>query len=164
MNLSYGGGGVEKIGTEGKSGSALPTAPSHDRKPLAHSGAHRLPRCLGGAPGLGAFPLRGDQGQPGLGSRPSLEGTRRPGWGTRPAPPGALAPAESAQRSFALGGRRGRSEGPGCQTSGAFHVGRDDVVQVARIQGGAFFPSGSTHRPSPPTQKRTRTQKLLPHY
>lgn len=43
-------------------------------------------------------------------------------------------------------------------------MGRGAVAQVARIQGGAFFPSGSTHRPSPvPTPKRTQTQKNFCH-
>lgn len=60
------------------------------------------------------------------------------------------------------GSRRDHSEDSGLQTGGAFHVGRGVVFQVARIQGGAFFPSGSTHCPSPvPTPKRTQTQKTF---
>lgn len=60
------------------------------------------------------------------------------------------------------GRRRDHSEDSGLQTRGAFHVGRGDVFQVARIQSRAFFPSGSTHCPSPvPTPKRTQTQKTF---
>lgn len=101
----------------------------------------------------------GEQEQPGACTVPWDEQARL-GHASHPAR--ALVPAGSTRPCSARQGRRDHSGCPGCQTSGAFHVGRGDVIQVASIQGGAFFPSGSTHRSSPsPTQKKTRTQKTL---
>lgn len=120
--------------------------------PLLRSCAHHLPRRLGEPPGLGSL----TKSIAGRRVSAQLSPNRRRGWCARPTPPwcprGPPGP----------GGRHGHSGCPGCQTSGAFHVGRGDVIQVARIQGGAFFPSGFTYRPCPPSaQKRISTQKTF---
>lgn len=81
-------------------------------------------------------------------SRPS----RRLGWGTRPAPPGRWSP-QGPPSPVLCTGVTATIQKPGCQTSWPFHVGRGAVVQVARTQGGAFFPSGSTAPPHPRPRK-----------
>ena len=130
--------------------------------PLLCSRVHHRPWRLGEAPGLGASLLRGGPRTAGRRVSAQLSGDEEARLGQASRPVQALVPAGSAQPWSARGGRRDHSECPGCQTSRALHVGRDEVVQVARIQGGASFPSGSTHRLSPAsTQKRTRTQKTF---
>lgn len=103
--------------------------------------------------------------------KPDREGSQAPGLGpafpkeeagVRVNPARARVPAGSARPCRTRGRRDGHSGCPGCQASGAFHVGRCGVIQVARIQGGAFFPSGFTYRPSPPSaQKRVSAQKTF---
>lgn len=156
MNLDCGRGRAEKLGVERR----IWLCPSHVF-PTAVPTPVLPPSPPATASGRTTRVGKPDQEQPGARSRPSFPQKRRLGLDTRP-PASALVPAGSALRCSAHEGRRDPSGGPGCQTSGAFHVGRGNVTQVARIQGGAFIPSGSTYLPSTPsTQKRIRTQKTF---
>jgi hypothetical protein len=105
------------------------------------------------------------KGKPAAGSPLSNESFQaRPGRASRPVR--TLVPAGSARPCLGHRSHRDHSGSSGCQTGQAFPVGGGDSVQVAMIQGGAFFPSGSTHRP--PTHPRPRKghahKKLLLHY